>query len=92
MDELGLDLEKAKKIEDYANTILGFCSDGANNTVDVALILALATAKMLKVFGQYIDEDCNISLKDKEKFKMEFEIKYTCYLNKFQSLLNSKDE
>lgn len=88
IDELGIDLEKAKKIESYANSILGFCSDGSNNTLDVALILALASAKMLKVFRGCVDEDDNIESKDKKAIKDQFEYRFAFFINKFQNLLN----
>ena len=93
MDELGLDLEKAKKIEDYANTILGFCSDESNNTLDVALILALASAKMIKVFGEYVDMDDTVNSKiEKETLKKEFESKYLFFINKFLDILILKNQ
>ena len=82
------DPEKARKIEDYANSILGFCSDESNNTMDVLLIMALASAKMLHTFGEYVEHDDDVQYPfEKERLKKEFGTKYLWFLGKFQEML-----
>lgn len=82
------DQEKARKIEDYANSILGFCSDESNNPMDVLLIMALASAKMLHIFGEYVEQDDDVQpVFEKERLKKEFDTKYLWFLGKFQEML-----
>ncbi len=79
--------ESARKIEDYANSILAFCSDEANSTMDVMMIMALASAKMLHTFGIYVEQDDDVPPFDKEILKKEFETKFLSLLGKFQEML-----
>ena len=82
-------LENAKKMEEYANTILGFCSDGANTTIDVAIIMALSTAKMFKSFDECVDDDNNISDPlAKAEIKNEFRNKFLHFVKCFQTQLD----
>ena len=88
LKNLDQDPERAMKIENYANSILAFCSDGANNTIDVLLIMALASAKMLHTFGEHIEHDDDVqSTFEKERLKKESETKYLWLLGKFQEFL-----
>lgn len=82
-------IEKAKKIEEYANTILGFCSDGANTTIDVAIIMALAAAKMFRSFDECVNEDNNIPDElTKAELKNEFRKKFLYFVKGFQTQLD----
>lgn len=81
------DPERARKIEDYANSILVFCSDEPNNAVDVLPIMALASAKMLHTFGEYVEQDDDVSPFEKEILKKKFDTNFLSLLGKFQEML-----